>query len=43
MKSRKVRDHYPDATEYAALDGRPCWLREQLTALLGEPEEGDDA
>ena len=25
----------PWATEYAALDGSPCWSRDDLTALLG--------
>jgi hypothetical protein len=36
-----VRRACPQATEYTALDGGPSWLRDDLTALLGEDPDDD--
>lgn len=30
-----VRRRCPTATEYASLDGEPCWLADDLTELMG--------
>jgi hypothetical protein len=34
-----VRRRCPWGVEYTALDGQPCWRREDLDRLLGEQED----
>ncbi len=36
MTDDEVRAQYPDAIEYTALDGRPCWRRSDLRDHDGE-------
>ncbi len=37
-----VRSRCPWAAEYRTLDRQPCWLREELSPLLGD-EDGRDS
>jgi hypothetical protein len=36
-----VHEQCPWAVEYTALDGRPCWPREDLALLFGDTDEDD--
>jgi hypothetical protein len=38
-----VRDRCPGAVCYTALSGGPCWLREELGPLLGDPDGRDQS
>jgi hypothetical protein len=38
-----VRCRCPWATEYAAPDGSPCWLRDELVELLEKSAGGGEA
>jgi hypothetical protein len=38
-----VRRRCPWAIEYAALDGTPCWRRDDLAELFRKPREGQSA
>jgi hypothetical protein len=40
ITAAEARRCCPHATEYRALDGRPCWLRAELAALLPDGREG---
>jgi hypothetical protein len=33
---KDIRRLNPQPVEYTALDGRPCWRRDELAELLGE-------
>lgn len=39
----EVRRRCPWADEYAALDGSPCWLRDDLDKLLNRDDDGRGA
>jgi hypothetical protein len=39
LSAADVRDRCPWAVEYTGLDGRPCWLRQDLAPLLGDTDE----
>jgi hypothetical protein len=39
ITAAEVHRRCPHAVEYRALDGRPCWLRDDLTELLGSGRE----
>jgi hypothetical protein len=40
LTAEEVRRRCPWAVEYTALDGSPCWLREDLSPLLEDTDEG---
>jgi hypothetical protein len=39
LTERDVRKRCPHAVEYVAIDGRPCWHRANLLALLAEEDQ----
>jgi hypothetical protein len=43
LTARDVRIRCPWAAEYTALDGTPCWVRDDLNVLLATPSGGDEA
>jgi hypothetical protein len=38
LTAAEVRKRWPAAVEYTALDGSPCWLREDLDGLMAGGE-----
>jgi hypothetical protein len=41
LTAADVRNRCPWAVPYTALDGRPCWLHEDLAPLLGDTDGSD--
>jgi hypothetical protein len=42
LTADEVRQRCPWAIKYTALDRRPCWWREDLAELVGDPAEDDE-
>jgi hypothetical protein len=43
LSEQDVRSRCPWAAEHTALDGTPCWVRDDLGELFGKPGGGDEA
>ncbi len=36
LAAADVRERCPGAIQYTAVNGQPCWVRDELVPLLGE-------